>query len=82
MGIEVLGQPKSSSNVFVSKSSSNVFVSAAAGGVGMFAGQLAKLKGCKVVIGSTGSDDKVQMPQNFIIMGPLIFLLLIVLLVD
>lgn len=72
MGIEILGQPKSGSNVFVS---------AAAGGVGTFAGQLAKLRGCKVV-GSTGSDDKVQMPQNFIIMGPLIFLLLIVLLVD
>ncbi|KAL9453662.1 hypothetical protein AB3S75_009297 [Citrus x aurantiifolia] len=55
VGIEVLGQPKSGSNVFVS---------AAAGGVGMFAGELAKLKGCKVVIGSTGSDDKdFQMPN-------------------
>ena len=49
VGIEVLGDPKPGSNVFVS---------AAAGGVGMFAGQLAKLKGCRV-IGSTGSDEKV-----------------------
>ena len=40
------------------KVGSNVFISAAAGGVGMVAGQLAKLKGCRV-IGSTGSDDKV-----------------------
>lgn len=59
VGIEVLGQPKSGSNDFVS---------AAAGGVGMFAGQLVELKGCKVV-GSTGSDDKVQMPQNLINKG-------------
>nr|XP_043630190.1 (+)-pulegone reductase-like [Erigeron canadensis] len=42
------------------KPESNVFISAAAGGVGMFAGQLAKLKGCRVV-GSTGSDEKVQL---------------------
>lgn len=41
------------------KPGENVFVSAAAGGVGMFAGQLAKIKGCRVV-GSTGSDEKVQ----------------------
>ncbi|XP_050248009.1 2-alkenal reductase (NADP(+)-dependent)-like [Quercus robur] len=51
VGIEVLGDPKPGSNVFVS---------AAAGGVGMFAGQLAKLKGCRV-IGSTGSDEKVKL---------------------
>ncbi|KAI3708098.1 hypothetical protein L2E82_37154 [Cichorium intybus] len=42
---------------------SNVFISAAAGGVGMFAGQLVKLKGCRVV-GSTGSHDKVQLLKN------------------
>ncbi|KAH7842121.1 hypothetical protein Vadar_001719 [Vaccinium darrowii] len=51
LGIEVLGN---------AKPGSNVFISAAAGGVGMFAGQLAKLKGCRV-IGSTGSDEKVKL---------------------
>lgn len=49
VGIEVMGDPKPESNVFVS---------AAAGAVGMYAGQLAKLRGCRV-IGSTGSDHKV-----------------------
>lgn len=49
VGIEVLGE---------AKPGSNVFISAAEGGVGMVAGQLAKLKGCRV-IGSTGSDAKV-----------------------
>ncbi|KAK8604469.1 hypothetical protein V6N13_099411 [Hibiscus sabdariffa] len=43
VGIHLLGDPKPGSNVFIS---------AAAGGVGMVAGQLAKLKGCRV-IGST-----------------------------
>ncbi|XP_028785643.1 2-alkenal reductase (NADP(+)-dependent)-like [Neltuma alba] len=51
VGIEVLAEPKPGSNVFIS---------AASGGVGMFAGQLAKLRGCRV-IGSTGSDDKVKL---------------------
>ncbi len=37
-----------------------VFVSGAAGAVGSIVGQIAKIKGCKV-IGSAGSDDKVQM---------------------
>ena len=49
VGIEVLADPKPGSNVFIS---------AASGAVGMYAGQLAKLRGCRV-IGSTGSDEKV-----------------------
>lgn len=49
VGIEVLGKPKVGSNVFIS---------AASGAVGINAGQLAKIRGCRV-IGSTGSDDKV-----------------------
>ncbi|CAN6574280.1 unnamed protein product [Malus baccata var. baccata] len=48
VGIELLADPKPGSNVFIS---------AAAGAVGMYAGQLAKLRGCRV-IGSTGSDEK------------------------
>ncbi|XP_057519055.1 2-alkenal reductase (NADP(+)-dependent)-like [Amaranthus tricolor] len=51
IGIEVIGK---------AKEGENVFISAAAGGVGMVAGQLAKLKGCYVV-GSCGSDDKVKL---------------------
>ncbi|XP_045804726.1 2-alkenal reductase (NADP(+)-dependent)-like [Trifolium pratense] len=51
LGIEVLGDPKPGSNVFIS---------AASGAVGMNAGQLAKIRGCRV-IGSTGSDDKVNL---------------------
>lgn len=50
VGIEVIADPKPGSNVFIS---------AAAGAVGMYAGQLAKLRGCRV-IGSTGSDEKVS----------------------
>ncbi|XP_059661080.1 2-alkenal reductase (NADP(+)-dependent)-like [Cornus florida] len=54
VGIEVLGKPKPGSNVFIS---------ACAGAVGMIAGQLAKLKGCRV-IGSTGSDNKVKLSKE------------------
>lgn len=50
IGITVIGDPKPGENVFIS---------AAAGGVGLVAGQLAKLKGCRVV-GSVGSDAKVS----------------------
>ncbi|XP_077243655.1 2-alkenal reductase (NADP(+)-dependent)-like [Tasmannia lanceolata] len=50
VGMEHIGNPKAGENVFIS---------AAAGAVGMYAGQLAKLKGCRVV-GSTGTDDKVK----------------------
>lgn len=50
MAVELLGDLRKGSNVFIS---------AAAGGVGMYAGQLAKLRGCRV-IGSTGSDEKVD----------------------
>ncbi|KAJ1418165.1 GroES-like superfamily [Sesbania bispinosa] len=49
VGIVVLRDPKPGSNVFIS---------AASGAVGMSAGQLAKIRGCRV-IGSTGSDEKV-----------------------
>lgn len=41
------------------KEGETVFVSAAAGAVGQIVGQIAKIKGCKVV-GSAGTDDKVS----------------------
>lgn len=45
------------------KPNEEVFISAAAGAVGLLAGQLAKLKGCRVV-GSVGSDEKVRMLKD------------------
>ena len=41
----------------------NVFVSAAAGAVGSAVGQIAKLKGCRVV-GTAGSDEKIDYLKN------------------
>ncbi|MCO5554884.1 hypothetical protein L7F22_008421 [Adiantum nelumboides] len=41
------------------KHGEGIFISAAAGAVGLLVGQLAKLKGCRVV-GSAGSDKKVE----------------------
>jgi NADPH-dependent curcumin reductase CurA len=49
VGLLDLGQPKEGETVFVS---------ACSGAVGSIAGQIAKLKGCRVV-GSAGSDEKV-----------------------
>ena len=49
IGLLEIGKPKPGETVFVS---------AAAGAVGQIVGQIAKLKGCKVV-GSAGTDDKV-----------------------
>ena len=49
VGLLEIGKPKPGETVFVS---------AAAGAVGQIVGQIAKLKGCKVV-GSAGTDDKV-----------------------
>ncbi|KAI8913321.1 NADP-dependent dehydrogenase [Gorgonomyces haynaldii] len=45
------------------KEGETVFVSGAAGAVGLVVGQLAKIKGCKVV-GSAGSDDKVALLKS------------------
>jgi len=50
VGLLDLGQPKAGETVFVS---------AAAGAVGCVAGQIARIKGCRVV-GSAGSDVKVR----------------------
>ena len=47
-------------NIADVKEGDRVFISGAAGGVGIIAGQLAHHRGCEV-IGSAGSDEKVQM---------------------
>jgi NADPH-dependent curcumin reductase CurA len=47
-------------NLVETKASDCVFVSGAAGAVGSVAGQLAKLRGCRVV-GSAGSEEKVRL---------------------
>ncbi|KAJ7557377.1 hypothetical protein O6H91_05G124400 [Diphasiastrum complanatum] len=54
VGLNLIGEPKRGDELFVS---------AAAGAVGLVVGQLAKLKGCRVV-GSVGSDDKVLSARN------------------
>jgi NADPH-dependent curcumin reductase CurA len=55
VGLLDLGQPKEGETVFVS---------AAAGAVGSVVGQIAKLKGCRVV-GSAGSAEKVASLEDF-----------------
>jgi len=59
----VLGMPGMTAYVGLFKAASledgeTVFISGAAGAVGSLAGQIAKIKGCRV-LGSTGSDEKV-----------------------
>lgn len=54
VGLLDIGQPKPGETVFVS---------AAAGAVGSIVGQIAKLKGCRVV-GSAGSDTKVAILRD------------------
>ena len=60
----VLGMPGLTAwaglNLVDVKAGDRVFISAAAGAVGSVAGQLAKLRGCRV-IGSAGSPEKVAM---------------------
>lgn len=53
-GLLYIGEPKEGETVYVS---------AAAGAVGQIVGQIAKIKGCRVV-GSVGSDDKVQLLKD------------------
>ncbi len=53
-GLTVIGQPKPGETVFVS---------AASGAVGQIVGQMAKIRGCRVV-GSAGSDHKVSYTYN------------------
>jgi NADPH-dependent curcumin reductase CurA len=64
----ILGMPGATAyhgfiNIGEPKQGETVFVSGAAGAVGLVVGQLAKLKGCRV-IGSAGSDEKVQALVN------------------
>ena len=62
--LSVLGMPGMTAyfgllDVCEPREGETVFVSGAAGAVGTLVGQIAKLKGCRVV-GSAGSDDKVE----------------------
>ncbi|XP_059475084.1 prostaglandin reductase 1-like [Neocloeon triangulifer] len=64
LGLGVLGMPGNTSyfgflEICQPKAGETVVVNAAAGAVGMHVGQIAKIKGCKV-IGFAGSDDKVD----------------------
>ena len=54
LGLSEIGKPKSGETVFVS---------GAAGAVGSLVGQIAKIKGCRVV-GSAGSDQKIDYVVN------------------
>ncbi|KAH9318782.1 hypothetical protein KI387_020551, partial [Taxus chinensis] len=54
VGLVLLGEPKAGEQVFVSS---------AAGGVGLIVGQLAKIRGCRVV-GSVGTDQKAKMVKE------------------
>jgi NADPH-dependent curcumin reductase CurA len=63
--VSVLGMPGETAHIGILhygkiKSGETVLISAAAGAVGLMVGQIAKIKGCRVV-GTAGSDDKVQL---------------------
>jgi len=67
-GVGVLGMPGNAAyfgllELCKPKSGETVVVSGAAGAVGSLVGQIAKIKGCRV-IGFAGSDDKVQWLKN------------------
>ncbi|KAI9207017.1 oxidoreductase, zinc-binding protein [Polychytrium aggregatum] len=64
----VLGMPGMTAyhgllNIGNPKPGETVFVSGAAGAVGLIVGQIAKIKGCRV-IGSAGTDDKVELLKS------------------
>lgn len=68
LGIGVVGMPGATAyfgflEICKPKAGETVVVTGAAGAVGSLVGQIAKLKGCRV-IGFVGSDDKVQWLEN------------------